>query len=132
MLAAALALLLLPNVSAVGTFDAGPYAGVLVQDQSATHHYDNDALDQPCVSLARPYTVAIQFAPADAFVQLDAHGHSGTFTGGSGSLSFWSGVCTAFDIVVSARIADPAVAYTVEVLPQAATGVGGGLGGIIA
>ena len=117
---AALALLA-PTAAAL----TGPYAGAVAQGETDVHRYDNNPLKQPCVDMVTTYTVTLTYAPATGVLTLSAGGRTVTGSNGVATLSFQSGVCTAFSIAVTGTQVDALAAYAVTVT----SGPGGSLGG---
>lgn len=97
----------------------GPFAGAVFPGGTAMHHYQNAPDGAICVAMVQPYMVLVE---SSGPVTVSAGGESATITG-SGSLHFWSGVCTSFDITVTGMGGLPA-AYAIEVAaPAVAVGL---------
>lgn len=107
----ALATLLAPSAHAL----AGPYAGVVAQGETRQHPYDNNPHDHPCIQLATTYTVTLLYAPATDVLTLSAGGATSAGRDGRATVSFTSGVCTAFDVLVTGTRVERVAAYDVLV-----------------
>ena len=106
---------LLASPAGAATGSAGPFAGVVRQGQVKHHLYDNNPLKQDCVQLATPYTVSLSYAPPTDAVTLTVGTKSVTGSNGGASVSFVSGFCTSFDVVVTGTSVGNTAGYVVTV-----------------
>lgn len=110
LLATLLTALLLPAAN------AAPHAGVLAQGETRTHAFDNTPRDgNACIHLATTWTVTLAYAPPTDTLTLRAGGATATGHDGLASVSFVSGVCTAFSIEVAGTSVENVAAYAVSV-----------------
>lgn len=124
-LALALAAGLMPNIAAAPHTE-GPYAGILLSGQSATHHYDNHPYPEPCPLYFAPvpWLIQLDYGPPTASVTLDVGDH-GTATGSNGLATLrWEGDgCEILTLTVTAHpnpTGTPgAIAYVLNVHPHA-------------
>lgn len=124
-----LALSLLPSLAASPATE-GPYVGVLLTGQSATHHYDNHPYPDPCPDYFAPvpWTVRLEYEPPTADVTLHVSGH-GSATGANGvaTLSWEGDGCEILELTVAAGPVAPAgvpglVTYVLGVHPHSGPG----------
>jgi hypothetical protein len=117
MLAAAasglVVLLAAPASAAQGS--SGPFSGVIRQNQTKTHRYDNNPLGMACPQVMTTYTVTLTYTPPTDTLTLSVGSLSATGSNGTASLSFEGSYCTAFDIKVTGTSVGTAAQYTVNV-----------------
>lgn len=110
LLATLLAALLFPAAT------AAPHAGLVAQGETRTHDFDNTPRDgNACIHLATTWTVTLAYAPPTDTLTLRAGGVTATGRDGVASVSFVSGVCTAFAIEVEGTRVENVAAYAVSV-----------------
>ena len=93
----------------------GPFSGTVKQNQTATHRYDNNPLNQACIQVMSTYTVTLTYAPTTDVLTLTAGGTSVTGSNGTATLSLERSYCTAFDIKVTGTSVASTAQYTVTV-----------------
>lgn len=111
--ATGLAVLLASPVSAAG--GTGPFTGTVRQNQTRTHQYDNNPLNNPCIQIVTTYTVSLDYLPTTDTLTLSVGSLSATGTGGHASLSFQASWCTSFAIKVTGTSVERVASYTVTV-----------------
>lgn len=95
---------------------AAPHANVIRQDETHAYEFDNTPREgTACIDLAATWTVALRYAPPTDVLTLSAGGKTATGSNGVASVSFVSGVCTAFPIHVTGTSVQDVAAYTVTV-----------------
>lgn len=97
----------------VPTALANPHAGVVREGETNAHVFDNTPREgTACIDLATTWTVTLAYAPATDVLTLSAGGKTATGSNGVASVSFMSGVCTAFTIEVTGTSVETVAAYT--------------------
>lgn len=94
---------------------AAPYAGVVAQGESQTHHFDNHPRGAECIQIVTDYWVTLTYAPLSDTLTMKIGNTTVTGSNGRASLSFQAGVCTAFTITVTGAAVADAAAYVVDV-----------------
>lgn len=100
-----------------GAFSPGPFVGILTQDETESHRFDNYPPGTYCIDIVVPYLVTLDYAPATDTVNLTlvAGETVAHLTGEAGhaeevvSLSY----CTVLDLVVGGEDVDDEAVYTV-------------------
>ncbi|HWH08725.1 MAG TPA: hypothetical protein VNX21_05955, partial [Candidatus Thermoplasmatota archaeon] len=105
-----LAALLLPTAL------AGPVGGVVRQDETQTHAFDNRPRDGLCPEVMTTWTVTLAYAPATDVLTLSAGGRTVEGHDGLARVSFPAGVCTSFTIEVTGTRVTAAAAYTLHTM----------------
>lgn len=118
LLVLALAATLAPTAAAT----TGPYVGLVRQDQTNYHHYNNNPLNWDCIQIVTTYTVVLTYAPPTDVLTLGVGMMSVDGSNGRAVISFQAGVCAAFTIRVTGTSVANTAAYDVSVR-------GGSLGG---
>ena len=115
LLAAAgiVAVLAAPAPAAQGS--SGPFSGTVRQNQTKTHAYDNNPLNQSCPAVMTSYTVSLSYTPTSDTLTLAVGSLSTTGSNGTATLSFESSYCTSFDIAVTGTSVASVAHYTVTV-----------------
>ena len=109
----AVAILSGPATAAPGS--TGPFSGVVRQNQTKTHQYDNNPLNNPCQQVITTYTVSLTYTPTSDVLTLSVGSLSATGSNGSASLSFEANYCTSFEVKVIGTSVQSAAQYTVNV-----------------
>jgi hypothetical protein len=121
--AASLVLLALAPAPATAKEDpgtTGPYTGVVTQDATNSHLYD-DHITMDCI-LPVTYIVTLTYQPASDTLGLTANGVSATGVGGQAIVTFVAACSLTFTILVSGIDVAVAAGYAVTVT----TGPAGG------
>ena len=93
----------------------GPFSGTVRQNQTKTHHYDNNPQNLPCQQVMTTYTVSLSYTPTSDTLTLSVGSLSSTGSNGSATLSFERSYCTSFDIQVTGTSVASVAQYTVTV-----------------
>jgi hypothetical protein len=107
-----------PAAAAPPQPSTGPFVGRVGQGQTATHVYDNNPSNQPCIALAATYTVSLAHVPATDTLTLSVGTVTATSTGGGTALNVTFGVCTRFEIDVTGTSVADSATYAVTVTRQ--------------
>lgn len=107
------ALLGSPAYAARGS--AGPFSGVIRQNQFRTHQLDNNPAGLACPQVMTTYTVSLAYTPATDVLTLSVGTLSAAGSNGQASLTFEGSYCTAFPIKVSGTSVDTVAHHTVTV-----------------
>jgi hypothetical protein len=109
------AVLAVPAAAADGT---GPYTGTVSQGQTASHVYDNNPSNNPCLAITASYTITLHYVPGSDTLTLSAVTQTATGSNGVATLTVTQGICARFSIGVTGTSVASSARYVVTVTRQ--------------